>query len=379
MTIPLKYNIRSLLQRRSRTVLTVLGIGSVISIFVAMVAFAAGMAASFKNTGSPDNIVVLQKSAFSQSLSSLPKSSKEVIPHLPYIKRKGDQVLVSPELSVEPWVGVAGGKQDVFMVARGVEPIFFDVVDTIRVVQGSSAMRGNKVLLGRAAQHKLGGIGPGSSIVMYAEKWTVSGIFEAGGSSLEFTILADLSDLMRAGNRDELTCYTLKAESASSVDRLIKLLEADRRILVTARSEPDYYAGSGMMFAVVARLGLIIALIVAIGAVFGGMNTMYTAVAGRMREIATLRALGFGKRSVLFSIILESTLLALAGGLVGIAAGSLVDGARISVLTANIRFTVSTPVVLSALLLSLVVGFLGGILPARHAARLEIVEGMRQL
>lgn len=379
MTIPLKYNIRSLFQRKSRTALTVLGIAAVVAVFVAMVALGRGMAASFATTGSTDNLVVLQKGAFSQSLSSLPRNSRDVVRYAPHVKKTGEEILVSPELSIEPWVTVPGKRGEIFMVVRGVEPVHFKVDDTITILRGTPELWGNRVLLGRAARNKLGGVGVGESIGMFGEQWTVTGLFEAGGSSLEFVVLADLDDLMRASKRDELSCFTLKLDSPGSADTVIKALEGDRRVLLTAMREQDYYADSGKVFAIVAQLGLMIALIVTLGAVFGGMNTMYTAVAGRMREIGTLRALGFGRRSILLSFLAESALLSLAGGVIGVALGCLVNGLRLSVMTASVRFTVSPGVMLSGLVLSLVVGLLGGALPARGAARLEIVEAMRQV
>jgi len=379
MSVPFRYNLRSVLERKSRTTLTVLGIAATVAVFVAMVAFGRGMAASFARTGSPDNLVVLQKGAFSLSLSSLPKMSRDVVLYLPHIKKRGDRSLASPELSIEPWVSAPGKSEPVFMAARGVSAVFFDVADTLRLTQGASDLRGNRVLLGRGARQKLGGIGLGDAITMFGERWTVGGIFETGGSNLEFEVLADLSDLMRAANREEYTGYTLKLDDPANADRLIALLEGDRRFLLTGAREQDYYAGSGRAYAVVGQIGLLISLIVTVGAVFGGMNTMYTAVSGRMREIGTLRALGFSRNSILVSFLAESVLLSLAGGAAGAALGCLASGLRVSVGTANIRFTVGLGVVLAGLLLSVLVGLLGGLLPAHGASRVQIVEAMRRV
>jgi putative ABC transport system permease protein len=379
MAIPLKYSVRSLLQRKSRTMLTVLGIAAVIAVFVAMVGFGRGMAASFDRTGSPDNLVVVQKGAFNQSLSLLPRMSRDVVQYVPHLKKKGDHTLVSPEMSIEPWVTVAGKSEPIFMVARGVEPVFFDVADTLRVTNGTAELSGNRVLLGRGASQKLGGIAVGDSITMFGEPWRVVGVFETGGTNLEFEIVADIADLMRAGKRDEYSCFTVKLDDPANADRVIAMLESDRRVLLGAAREKDFYAASGRTYAVVAQLGLMIAIIVSIGAVFGGMNTMYTAVSGRMREVGVLRALGFSRRSVLVSFVAESLLLSVSGGVIGGAVGSLADGLRVSVMSANIRFSIGVGVVLSGLALSAVVGLLGGFLPARGASRMTVVEAMRQV
>jgi ABC-type antimicrobial peptide transport system permease subunit len=379
MTVPLKYNFRSLLQRKTRSALTVLGIAAVVAVFVAMVAFGRGMAASFARTGSPDNLVVLQKGAFSQSLSSLPKNSRDVVDYLPHVRKKGDRILASPELLIEPWVKTPGITEATFMVARGVTPVFFDVADTLKVPQGAADLSGNRVLLGRGAQQKLGGVRVGDTITMFGEQFGVRGIFETGGTNLEFEVLADLTDLMRAANRKEYSSFTLKLDNEANADRAISLVENDRRVLLTGAREQDYYANSGKVYAVLAQIGLLISLIVAVGAIFGGMNTMYTAVSGRKREIGTLRALGFSKNSILVSFLAESLLLSLAGGAAGVVLGCLVNGLRVSVMSANIRFTVGAEVILGGLLLSVVVGLVGGLLPAHGASRTPVVEAMRSL
>jgi len=379
MNIPLKYTVRSLLQRRSRTALTVLGVAAVVAVFTAMVGLGQGMAASFAKTGSPDNIVVLQKGAFSQSLSSLPKSSGEVIRYVPGVKNAGDRILASPELVIEPWTTAPGSDEPRFMSARGVRAVFFAVADTVTVVQGTPGVDGNRVLVGRGAQRKLGGVRVGDRIGMFGETWQIGGIFDAGGTNLEFEILADLDQLMRAAKRDEYSCYTVKLDRTADADRTIALLDADRRVLVTAMREQDYYASSAKVYSVVAQVGLLVSLIVTLGAVFGGMNTMYTAVAGRMREIGTLRAVGFSRNAILVSFLAESLLLSVAGGVIGAAAGCLANGLRLSVGVANIRFIVGSGAVTSGLALAVVVGVAGGLLPARGAARATIVEAMRRV
>lgn len=379
MTIPLKYNVRSLLQRRTRTLLTVLGIGAVIAVFVAMVSFAHGLSAGFARTGAAEHVVVIQKSAFSQSLSSLPRSSTDVIRYFDHVRQEGGAPLASPELHVEPWVTVPGHPGEIFMAARGVQPVFFRVMEGLTITQGSATLRGNRVLLGPAARAKLGGIGLGDTLTFFGERWTVGGLFEAGGSSLEFAVLADLDDLMRAAQRDELSSFTLEATSPAEVAPLVRALEADRRILVTAMAEPDYYRSSGKTFAIIGQLGLLVSIIVSLGAIFGGMNTMYTAVAGRTREVGTLRALGFSGSSILVSFLAEAALLGAAGGVLGVALGWLVNGARVNVMTASIRFTVTPAVEAAGLLLSIAVGILGGLPPALRAARLGVAQAIKQL
>ena len=148
-------------------------------------------------------------------------------------------------MSIEPWVEVAGKREPVFMIARGVRPIFFDVADTLKPTGGSSELRGNRVLLGRGAQQKLGGLRVGDSIGMFGESWKTVGTFEAGGTNLEFEILADVDDLMRAAKREEYSAFTVKVDDPANADGLIRRLEGDRRVLLGAARERDFYAASG--------------------------------------------------------------------------------------------------------------------------------------
>lgn len=379
MTVPLSYNLRSLRQRRSRATLTILGMAVVVAVFVAMLALTRGMQTRFARVGSPDNVVVLQQGATSQSLSSIPVSSRNVVPFVTHLARRGDTALASPEVVVEPWVSVAGRGEDAFLRLRGVTPVYFDVEDAIRIIQGTRSLEGNGILVGRAAFRELDPGGIGSSITMFGEQWVIRGVFEAGGSSLETMMLADLTDVMRAANRDEYSSYTLKLDSATAADDAIAELEADRRVLVSASREPDYYASWGKPYRAVSQIGLLIAFIVTLGAVFGGMNTMYATISSRTREIGTLRSIGFSRRSVLLSFLFESVLLSLAGGVLGVGLGSLVAGLSIDVGPNNLPFAVSTEVIVAGVALSLGVGLLGGLLPARHAARLSIVDAMRQV
>jgi len=264
-------------------------------------------------------------------------------------------------------------------VARGIEPVFFDVLDQIRVTQGSRDLRGNKLLLGPAARHKLGGVSIGDTVVFFGESWTVAGLFEAEGSSLELAMLADLSDLMRAAQRDELSAFTIKAASVGEVAPLVKLLENDRRVLVTAVPEREYYVASGRTFSILPGIGLLMSYIILLGAIFGGMNTMYTAVAGRTREIGTIRALGFSGASILVSFLVEAALIGAAGGLLGTALGWLVRGVRVNVMTASVQCTVTLQVAALGFALAVAIGLLGGLAPALRASRLQIVDAIKQV
>lgn len=378
MSIPLKYNVRSLLQRKSRAILTILGMAAVVAVFVAMLALSRGMTARFAAVGSPDNVVVLQRGAFSDALSSIPASSRDVVPYLPQLARKADVALASPEVVVEPWASAPGLEEDAFIRVRGVEPVYFDVEDTVRITAGTADLRGNGVLVGRAAREELGGVAVGESIGMFGEAWVVKGLFEALGTGLENVVLADLSDVMRAADRTEYSAWTLKLADPAAADEAIRLLEDDRRVLLSAARQRDHWAAAGKPYAGVSQIGLLIALVVTLGAVFGGMNTMYTAVAGRLREIGTLRSIGFSGNAVLLSFLVESVLLSATGGVLGALLGRLVAGLRVNVGPASIPFAVGADVMLGGVALSVAIGLLGGYLPARAAARATILQAMRR-
>lgn len=379
MIVPIKYNLRNLFQRKLRTILTILGIAGSIAIFIAVMAFSEGMVKSFKKTGSEDNIVVIQKGAFSQSLSSIPKSSRNVIQYLPHIKKLNGIELVSPEVSIEPWVSVPSkGLNDIFMMVRGVKPIFFDVVNKIRI-SDSKELRNNHAIIGRLAQHKLGSVQVGDQIKIFDEMWTINGVFEAEGSSFESLIIVDIDDLLRASNREEYSSYTVKVDSLNNIDSLIKLIEDDRRFLLSAIPEIEYYTESGMLFNIVRTVGIAIGIIISIGSIFGGMNTMYTSIANRIREIGTLRAIGFSRVSILISFIIESLIIALIGGMLGILVGYFVNGTKMNLLMSNFELRVTYKVMLTGLFLSFVIGFFGGLLPARQASKLKIIDAIKHV
>lgn len=379
MIISLKYNVRSLFERRTRTVLTVLSIAAVIATFVCMTALTSGLRRGFNKAGYEDTVVVLQRSASSQDFSTIPRDALEVLKYYPQVKKKNGVELVSPEVFMASWAKPVGKQHEIFMMVRGVREVAFDVYEKIKITEGQRPGPGRNVMIGRLARAKLKGGNVGDVIEMEGTQWTISGIFEAGGSVVESEIWADQNDLMTASNRTEYSCFTIKANSKEDVETLSRSISSDLRIDVTALPSVQYYTGNGELFGKLSSLGIIVALIISIGAVFGGMNTMYTAVANRYSEIGTLRVLGFSRRSIFASLLAESLAISLIGGVIGSALGLFSGFFVLHLPMSSSKFSVTPEILAMGLALAAVIGIFGGMLPAWRGAKLKIIDALRKV
>ena len=303
---------------------------------------------------------MLAKQARSEAASAIPRRSKRVIAGHARVALKEGVPLVSAELAVESPVSVLGGRNESVMAVRGVEPAFFDVRQ-VEVVNGSSALRGHIVLLGRAAQRRLD-VRVGS-VSMFGERWVVGGLFDGRAGVLDLGILADLHELMRAANRDAYSSLTVKAETAEDVATLVDRLGNDRRIAVTAMPERDHDLGSRRRAIVVAWLGVLGSLLGLAGAALGLRSAMEAVVPRRARAAETSRALGLGATGVLVALVTEPVLVGLAGGLLAVGLRALLGAALVGVLPARLPLDLTPGIAGACVALSVAVGLAGG-LPA---------------
>ncbi len=380
MAVPLKYNVRNLRVRATRTVLTVIGVALALMIFIAVRAMAEGLKRAIVRTGSPDNIVLMEPGPVAtMEFGALDREVLSVVPDFPFVKRANGVPLVSPEAAAAVWVTRPGSGKDVWMTARGVQPIAFQVHDGVRVVQGQPPQSGGGVVVGKLVAAKLGDVRVGDTLRFGTRDWQVVGIFDGGGTAFDSEIWATLDDLLADLRRDQLSAVTLKVSEPAQVADAVYELNTQSRVVVLAEPEVAYYATLSEQFRQIEILGVLIAIIMAIAAVFGGMNTMFTAVAGRVREIGVLKALGFSRGSIQSSFVFESLLIAVAGGLLGILLGSAVHGRSASAPTVAFTLTVTWRIVAEAVGLALLIGLAGGWAPARLAARLRVVDAVRHV
>ena len=387
MAIPLKYNLRSLRVRRVSSSMTIGGIALVVVVFVIVMAMVAGLDAAIEEAGSPDNLVVLRRGATTETVSGFSIAQYDALKYLAAIRRTPTgQPYASPELPIQVLTSrMDGGRDNV--VLRGVNPVALLVHDKVHVIEGRMFKPGlNEVIVGRALVKRYRNCALGDTLHMGRGDWKVVGIFEAGGSSFESEVWGDLYQVLSDSERGNYYAVVrLKLAPGANGPALIRRIADDPQIGLQAESETDYYRDQTVTADRMRQLGMVMAIIMAIGAVFAAMNTMYAAVSSRTTEIGTLRALGFSRAAVMISFLIEAIILALAAGAVGILLALPVNGISatfantVTFSTMAFSFRVTAAIAIEALIFAAAMGLLGGLLPARQAMRLSVVDALRSL
>lgn len=375
MWLPLSYSIRSLGRRRARTALTAFGIAAVISTFIVMTAASAKMRSMFRGAGQPDEIVVMQAGAMNPEFSSPSRASGSWLKAQGGVAQaEGAGLLVSPELSLASEME-GGGSSPVML--RGVEPVALGFYREVNVAQGQPMAPGKRVMVGRQLA-RARGVTVGHRVAFEGDVWSVVGVFSARGAVYEQEIWADLDDLAAATRRSGPTHFAVRATSAAEASALVERINSQQAEPLQALPSAAAFARIGGMSIWMSSLGQFIAVVIALGAVFGGMNTMFSALASRRREIGILRAVGYRPFAILVSFLIESLLLGLSGGLLGAALAFAM--ARLPL---RIPFLLDGEVEIGAgslvagLALALAVALVGGLLPSLHAARMPVIRALR--
>lgn len=382
MGIPLKYNLRNLLNRKTTTALTAFGIAMVILVFVALSALVYGLRHTIEQTGSADNVMILSQSATSISSSSLDKNLIQEVKYLPEVRLNlSGEPLVSQELVVDENLYFENLKDFFPTPVRGVEPIAFQVHDDVKIIQGQPPAPNGGVLLGRKVAAQFRKIAPGDQIEIGTRTWNVTGIFASNDNMLESEIWADLNDLMAHTKKKTISTIVFKVSDPNSIDGLLRQLNDSPRLNANAVSETRYFDQQTGDARNLWLLTVIVSVILGIAAIFGGMNTMYAAVINRMREIGILQALGFSPLSILLSFVIEGVIIASIGGGLACLIAIALNGVSIKTQAAS-RFLdfnlhVTSTVLFGGMALSVLIGVLGSFFPARKAAKLQIIQAMR--
>jgi ABC-type lipoprotein release transport system permease subunit len=387
MAIPLKYNLRSLLVRRVSTVMTGGGIALVVLVFVIVLALVAGLDAAIENAGSSDNLVVLRRGATTETVSGFSITQYEALKYLGAIRRTPfGEPYASPELPVQVLMARLDGRRD-NVVLRGVRPIAMMVHDKVHIVEGRMFKPGlGEVIVGSSLRGRYRDCAVGSTLHIGRGAWKVVGLFTADGSSFESEVWGDVYEVLQDTQRGNYyATVRIKLAPGADAAALIRRIADDPQINLQAESEADYYRDQTVTADRMHALGLVVAAIMAVGAIFAAMNTMYAAVSARTSEIGTLRALGFSGGAVMLSFLIESLILAFAAGIVGVMLALPING--ISATFANtvtfssmaFSFRMTTPIVIQALVFAAAMGLLGGWLPARQAMRMSVVDALRSL
>ncbi len=380
--------LRTIPQRLGASLAAAFGVAGVVAVMVAVLSIAEGFRATLAQTGSTGNALVLRSGSDSELSSTLSFEATRIIADGPGVSQGPEGPVASAETFVIVDLPMRSTGTEANVPLRGVQPAAFDVRGNIEIVEGRRFEPGrNEIIAGTGARQAFSGLDLGSKLRLGGSDWTVVGVFSAGGSLSESELWCDVNVLQPAYRRTLFQSVYVKLESPDRFDEFKDALTADPRVRVKVMREDEYYASqSELLSAVVTGLGTLVALLMGIGAVFGAINTMYSAVAARSREIATLRALGFGGGPVVVSVLVESMLLALAGGVVGgVGAYLAFNGYRAATLNwqsfSQVVFTfqVTPRLLLQGLVTSLLMGLVGGLLPAIRAARVSVAVALREL
>jgi putative ABC transport system permease protein len=384
-----KVTLQSIPQRLGSSVVAIVGIGGVVIVFTAVLSIAEGFRSAMQGTGDPRTVIVMRSGSDTEMTSGFGGDDARLITEAPGIERGPDGPVASPELFVIIGHPLRRSGTDANVPLRGLTPIALRVRPNLHIAEGRMFTAGtSEIVVGRAASRQFSNLSVGSTVRSGKMSWPVVGIFEAGGSVAESELWCDAKVLQSTYQRgNSYQSVYLRLESVDSLQRLKDALTTDPRLNVTAVREPDYFAQqSQVMQTIIRTIGIGIAVLMGLGAVFGAVNTMYSAVAARTREIATLRALGFGSTPVVVSVLVEAVLLSLIGGAIGgLAAWAAFDGYQTATMNwqsfSQVAFAFAvTPRLLGwGLLAATVMGLLGGLLPAIRAARLPVVSALRQL
>lgn len=390
MALPLIYNLRSVRQRWTSSLVAIIGIAGAVGVFVAMLALARGFQATLVSSGLPQNAIVEQAGADSEMTSALELPAVRAIEDAPHVARSGADPLVSPEVVVIASLtlrGNAGGEANVEF--RGVSPRVLSVRDNVHVVKGRFLTPGlYEIVVGKHAAVAYEGLDLGASVHIGPGTWKVVGLFDAGGSAFDSEVWADASVLNGNYQRPPgvFQSVTVRLTSPDDFPAFQAAVQHDPRLQVQAVREPEYYAAqSRTVTTLITVLGGLVAVVMGLGAILAALNTMYSAVSERSREIAVLRAIGFGSGSIVLSFLAESMWIALIGGVMGCVLVLPVNGITTGTMNwqtfahLSFAFRITADLLALGLGFALVMGLAGGLPPALRAARANVATTLRSV
>jgi ABC-type lipoprotein release transport system permease subunit len=384
--IPFAYIVRNLWVRRLTTVLTAGGMALVAFVFAAVLMLDAGLKATLVATGSDDNVLFIRKGAETEVQSGVARDQAALIESLPQVARAADgTALVSKEVVVLNSLPKIDSGKRTNVPIRGVPPVAFVLRPHVRISDGRMFRPGsNEIIVGASVARQFAGVEVGQALSFAQRQWTIVGVFDAGRTAFDSEIWGEGEQLLQAFRRTAYSSVIARLVSAQAYDALGRSLADEPRLTVEVKREKKFYEDQSRSLSnFISYLGITLSVIFSLGAIIGAAITMYAAVATRTAEIGTLRALGFRRRAILAAFLVESLLLALAGGAAGVFAAAFLQAITIS--TTNFQsfaeiafsFALTPRIVVDTLLFALVMGFVGGVLPAFRAARMRIVDSLR--
>ncbi len=390
MAIPLKYNVRNLLVRKVSTAMTVFVICLVVTVFLFVLALWQGVTRTLSVNASTRNVLTMRVGSQAEMQSVVTRDSYEMIRALPGIERSpSGEPYVSPELLTLINIPRLDG-QSANVQVRGIAPIGLEMRPGVKIVGGRMFTLGtNEAIVSKNLATRFAKMGIGDEIKRGSFRWTIVGHFDASGSAYESEIWVDVKDLQAQTKRQIFSCIFVRTTDPEAAGRYIETVKGDQRLKLEGKTEKKYYEEQMVTGAPIKILAILVGIFTAVGASFGAMNTMYAQVSARIREIGTLRAIGFSRRSVLASFVLEALLLCLVGGVLGTALAFVLFNLVLTRPTGTMNFRtfsevlfnfrLTPPLVIGGIAFSLAMGLFGGFFPAWRAARLKITNALREI
>jgi putative ABC transport system permease protein len=389
VAIPLIYNVRSVKARWTSAIVAVLGIAGTVGVFVAMLSLARGFKATLVSSGSADNAIIMRAGATSEMTGGVTVDTVKIVQDATGIARGADGPLVTPEVVLVAPIPLKSTGTDANVQVRGVSKNVLEIRKNIKIAEGRMFTPGlTEIVVGKNANVSYSGLTLGNTISLGSVRFQIVGIFDAGGSAFDSEIWGDAHLIGPAYNRPDtfFQSITVHLASPDSLQQVRDALTSDPRLNVDVTREVDYYSKqSTRLTTLITVLGGLVAAIMAIGAVFGALNTMYSAIAERGREIATMRAIGFGGPSVVSSFVIEALLIAFVGGLIGCVAVLPLNGLTTGAMNLQtfshlaFAFKITPELLMKGILFALAMGVVGGLLPAIRAAVQPIATALRSL
>jgi putative ABC transport system permease protein len=389
MAIPIVYNVRSVKARWTSSIVAVLGIAGTVGVFVAMLSLARGFKATLVASGSADNAIVMRAGATSEMMSGIKLEDVKILQDAPGIARGSDTPLVTSEVVVVAPFPLRATGTDANVQVRGVSGNVLDIRKNVKIVQGRTFQPGlAELIVGKNATTSYSGLTVGNTVNFGGGHWQIVGVFDAGGSAFDSEVWCDARVLDDVYKRPSniFQSATVHLSSVGAYEQFKDAVTSDRRLNLDVSREIDYYAKqSTRMTQMITILGGLVAFVMAIGAVFGALNTMYSAVAERGREIATMRALGFGGGAVVFSFLIEALLISFVGGAIGCIAVLPLNGLTTGAMNWQtfshlaFAFRITPPLLVAGVIFALLMGLLGGLPPAMRAAWRPVAVALREL
>lgn len=387
MAIPLSYNLRNLVVRKTTTLMTALGIALTVAVLLAVLALVNGLRVTLTTTGDPLHVIVMRKGSTSELVSLFTRTQFQDLKFKPGIASGHDgQPLASLEMITVINLANVDNPDGANVTVRGLQPTGIEMRRNVKIATGRWFTSGRRELVvGDSVARRFPAAGLGKKIQLGRGDWDIVGVFNAGRGAQDSEIWGDLNQIASDFNRVEvLSSALLRATDEVTAKTLINDINSDRRLELTAASEKDYYDQQTDSAAPIEYTGIIVAIIMAVGSSFAAMNTMYAGVSRRAREIGTLRVLGFSRFSILLSFFVEGVLLSALGGLLGCLLVMPLNGITTAIGSNNFSelafdFTVTPKIMLTGIAFAVVLGSFGGLFPARSASRKEILTALREV